>query len=83
MNALVFLVPRNDLAEYFNLRDAIGKEKKRNESYYLAQRTGRGYLVLARDTTCGLYDSWNGSGSCTGNQAGKRRPPAVPMHCLC
>ncbi len=62
MNALVFLV-KMTLEEYFNLRDAIGKEKKRNESYYLAQRTGRGYLVLARDTTCGLYDSWNGSGS--------------------
>ncbi len=62
MNALVFLV-KMTLEEYFNLRDAIDKEKKRNESYYLAQRTGRGYLVLARDTTCGLYDSWNGSGS--------------------
>lgn len=39
MNALVFLV-KMTLEEYFNLRDAIGKEKKRNESYYLAQRTG-------------------------------------------
>ena len=25
--------------------------------------TGRGYLLLSKNTTCGLYDSWNGSGS--------------------
>ena len=62
MNALVFLV-KMTLEEYFNLRDAIDKEKKRNESYNLSERTGRGCLVLSKDTTCGLYDSWNGSGS--------------------
>ena len=62
MNALVFLV-KMTLEEYFNLRDAIDKEKKRNESYNLSERTGRGYLLLSKDTTCGLYDSWNGSGS--------------------
>lgn len=62
MNALVFLV-KMTLEQYFNLRDAIDKEKPRNESYCLNERTGRGYLVLSKDTTCGLYDSWNGSGS--------------------
>lgn len=62
MNALVFLV-KMTLEQYFNLRDAIDKEKKRNESYYLSTRTGRGFLILSKDTTCGLYDSWNGSGS--------------------
>lgn len=62
MNALVFLV-KMTLAQYFNLCDAIDIEEKRNKSYYLSERTGRGYLVLSKDTTCGLYDSWNGSGS--------------------
>lgn len=62
MNALVFLV-KMTLAQYFNLRDAIDIEEKRNKSYYLSERTGRGYLVLSKDTTCGLYDAWNGAGS--------------------
>ncbi len=62
MNALAFLV-KMTLEEYFNLRDAIDKERERNKSYYLSERTGRGYLLLSKDTTCGLYDSWNGSGS--------------------
>ena len=62
MNALVFLV-KMTLEEYFNLHDGINKERERNKSYYLSERTGRGYLVLSKDTTCGLYDSWNGSGS--------------------
>lgn len=62
MNALVFLA-KMTLEQYFNLRDAIEKEKKRNESYYLSERTGRGYLILSKDTTCGLYDAWSGSGS--------------------
>ena len=62
MNALAFLV-KMTLEEYFTLRDGINKERERNKSYYLSERTGRGYLVLSKDTTCGLYDSWNGSGS--------------------
>ena len=49
--------------EYFTLHDGINKERERNKSYYLSERTGRGYLVLSKDTACGLYDSWNGSGS--------------------
>ena len=62
MNALVFLV-KMTLEEYFNLHDGINKERERNKSYYLSERTGRGYLLLSKDTTCGLCDSWNGSGS--------------------
>ena len=62
MNALAFLV-KMTLEEYFTLRDGIDKERERNKSYYLSERTGRGYLLLSKDTTCGLYDSWNGSGS--------------------
>lgn len=62
MNALVFLV-KMTLGQYFNLRDAIDMEECRNKSLYLSERTGRGYLILSKDTTCGLYDAWNGSGS--------------------
>lgn len=62
MNALVFLV-KMTLEEYFTLRDSIDKERERNKSYCLYERTGRGYLLLSKDTACGLYDSWNGSGS--------------------
>ncbi len=62
MNALVFLV-KMTLEEYFTLRDGIDKERERNKSYCLSERTGRGYLLLSKNTTCGLYDSWNGSGS--------------------
>ena len=62
MNALVFLV-KMTLEEYFTLHDGINKERERNESYNLSERTGRGYLLLSKNTTCGLYDSWNGSGS--------------------
>lgn len=61
-NALVFLV-KMTLEQYFNLRDAIDIEEKRNKSYHLSERTGRGYLVLSKDTTCGLYDAWSGAGS--------------------
>ena len=62
MNALVFLV-KMTLEEYFTLRDGIDKERERNKSYCLSERTGCGYLLLSKDTACGLYDSWNGSGS--------------------
>lgn len=47
MNALVFLV-KMTLEEYFNLRDAIDKERERNKSYYLSERTGRGYLFFPK-----------------------------------
>lgn len=62
MNALVFLV-KTSLEEYFILRDGIDNEKERNKSRFPSERTGRGYLILSKNTTCGLYDSWNGSGS--------------------
>ena len=62
MNTLTFLV-KMSLEEYFSLQDAIAKEKHRNESYYLKERTGRGWITIDKDVICGLYDPWNGSGS--------------------
>ena len=79
MNALVFLV-KMTLEQYFNLRDAIDKEKKRNESCNLSERTGRGYLVLSKDTTCGLYDAWNGAGSVL--EIKLEKDVRLPFRCL-
>lgn len=79
MNALSFLL-KMSLEQYFSLADAIAKEKKRNESYYLSERTGRGYLVLSKDTTCGLYDSWNGAGSVLEIQLEK--DVRLPIRCI-
>ena len=62
MNTLTFLV-KMSLEEYFTLQDAIAREKHRNESYYLKERTGRGWITIDKDVICGLYDPWNGSGS--------------------
>ena len=62
MNTLTFLV-KMTLEEYFNLADAIGRERERNKSYTLTGRRGRGWILLDKTTTAGLYDPWNGSGS--------------------
>lgn len=79
MNALVFLA-KMTLEQYFELRDAIDREKKRNESYYLSKRTGRGYLILSKDTTCGLYDSWNGAGGVL--EIKLEKDVRLPFRCL-
>ena len=62
INALTFLV-QITLENYLKLLDAIKKEAKLNASYYPKERKGRGYIIIDKKTTCGLYDSWNGSGS--------------------
>ena len=40
-----------------------GEDGDDRNRYCLSERSGRGYLLLSKNTTCGLYDSWNGSGS--------------------
>ena len=62
MNTLTFLV-KMSLEEYFHLTDAIGKERERNQSYTLNGRKGRGWILLDKTTTAGLYDPWSGGGS--------------------
>ena len=62
MNTLTFLV-KMSLEDYFHLTDAIGKERERNKSYTLTGRKGRGWILLDKTTTTGLYDPWSGGGS--------------------
>ena len=62
MNTLTFLV-KMSLEEYFHLTDAIVKERERNKSYTMNGRKGRGWILLDKTTTTGLYDPWNGGGS--------------------
>ena len=62
MNTLTFMV-KMSLEEYFHLTDAIVKERERNKSYTMNGRKGRGWILLDKTTTTGLYDPWNGGGS--------------------
>ena len=61
MNALTFLV-KMTLSEWFNLHEAVAKEEKLNNRCFPRKSKGRGYLVIAQETTCGLYDPWYGAG---------------------
>jgi hypothetical protein len=61
MNILTFLV-KMTLSKWFNLHEAIAKEEKLNNRYFPRRSKGRGYLAIDRETTCGLYDPWNGAG---------------------
>lgn len=58
MNALTFLV-KMTLKEWFKLHDAI----KQEEQHHPKRSKSRGYLLLDKSTTCGLYDPWGGAGS--------------------
>ena len=62
MGTLTFLVNMS-LFEYLDLRDAMKAEKKLNDSYYLEQRKGKGSITLSKNTMCGLFNPWSGSGS--------------------
>lgn len=62
MNTLTFMV-KMELREYFNLANAIGAERELNKSYTMDGRKGRGWILLDKSTTTGLYDPWNGGGS--------------------
>lgn len=70
MNALTFLV-KIPLKEWFQLHDAISKEKPLNNCYFPKKSKGRGYIIVDKGTTCGLYDPWNGAGSVLEIQLGK------------
>jgi len=62
MNTLTFMV-KMELREYFNLASAIVAERELNKSYTMDGRKGRGWILLDKSTTTGLYDPWNGGGS--------------------
>ncbi len=63
MNVLTFLTEMT-FEEWFKLDNAISKEKPLNDRYFPLKSKGRGYIILDKSTTCGLYNPWNGSGSC-------------------
>lgn len=63
MGTLTFLV-KMKLFDYFDLREAMAAEKNLNDSYVLSERKGTGYIVLDKQTECGLFNSWSGAGSC-------------------
>lgn len=79
MNALTFLV-NMELQQYFELHKAITIETYRNRSVYLKDRTGRGYVVLDKNTTCGLFDFWKGGGGASGIKLEK--DVKLPLRCL-
>ena len=62
INELVFCV-KMTVRQFCDLRDAIAVESDLNKSYYPKERKGRGHIVLTKDSTCGLIDEWQGSGS--------------------
>lgn len=63
MSTLTFLV-KMKLFDYFELREAMANEKELNNSYTFSERKGTGYIVLDKRTECGLFNPWNGGGSC-------------------
>ena len=79
MNTLTFMV-KMTLDEYFMLTDAIILEREKNESYSLKGRKGRGWILLDKSTTTGLYDPWNGSGGCLEIKLDK--DVRLPIRCI-
>lgn len=62
MGTMTFLLHMR-LFDYFELRDAMKAEEKENESYEYKERKGTGYIVVSKDTMCGLFEPWSGAGS--------------------
>lgn len=62
MSTLTFLL-RMNLLEYLDLMETIKSEQDLNESYTYEDRKGTGYLIISKDTMCGLFNPWSGSGS--------------------
>ena len=65
MNALTFFVEMK-LGTLFDLLERIREDSKNDDKdgYRTVQkRHGRGKIILSKDSVCGLYDNWSGSGS--------------------
>lgn len=68
MNALVFFVEMT-IEQLLNLQEAIRDNGKNDppigkDSYRCVwERKGRRKIILDKSAVCGLYDTWNGSGS--------------------
>ena len=65
MNALTFFVEMT-LEECLDLNESIRAENANRIEDPLNNvkaKPGKGYIVLKKDTPCGLYDAWSGAGS--------------------
>jgi hypothetical protein len=63
MSTMTFLLTM-DLFEYFDLCEAMATElKKYPYQYTFKDRKGSGYIVVSKDTMCGLFNPWQGGGS--------------------
>ena len=62
MASITFLV-KMPLFGLFKLKEAMNAEKDLNKSYDAEERKGTGYIVLGKETMCGLFDCWSGGGS--------------------
>ena len=67
MNALTFCV-KMPFKQALQIQEIKNREQEYNKSYYAHERTGNSFIVLDKNTTCGLYDSWNGAGGQFGIQ---------------
>lgn len=63
MGCLTFLV-RMDLFELLELQKAIKIEESIADKYDPRKSKGTGYIVIDKKAECGLFDRWNGGGSC-------------------
>ncbi len=63
MNAVTFMVQMT-LKQWLELHDGIEKEKSLNDRYYPQQSKGRGFLLIDKSASCGLYSPWQGAGGC-------------------
>lgn len=63
MGMLIFLVTMK-LSQFLELRDAIEGQAKENANYDARKNTGKGCVIITSNSDCGLFDSWNGGGSC-------------------
>ena len=64
MNKLTLLL-KMSLKELMELNDLIKRHRTKYE-YDADKRPDCGKIIIDKNVTCGLYDTWNGGGSCFG-----------------
>lgn len=62
MNTLTFLV-KMTLQEIIELNALVELQDKNGHKYDATKRPYCGYIILGKNTECGLFDPWNGAGS--------------------
>lgn len=77
---LSFLVkmPLSDAIRIEEYRLYLLENKRYNEFYPQDCKENFGYIVLSKETVCGLYDSWHGGGSVLGIELEK--DVKIPIH---